>query len=64
MDRHAEDSYRKHAIVDGQPYMLEILDTAGQGAFPGSLTSNLLVLTGFSTHRGVHGAAGSVDSVR
>ncbi|GAA6033380.1 hypothetical protein JCM8097_006722 [Rhodosporidiobolus ruineniae] len=25
-----EDSYRKHAIVDGQPYMLEILDTAGQ----------------------------------
>jgi len=28
----AEDSYRKHAIIDGQPYMLEILDTAGQGA--------------------------------
>ncbi|GAA5847795.1 hypothetical protein JCM9279_006637 [Rhodotorula babjevae] len=26
----AEDSYRKHAIIDGQPYMLEILDTAGQ----------------------------------
>ncbi|GAA5990612.1 hypothetical protein JCM10908_003154 [Rhodotorula pacifica] len=25
-----EDSYRKHAMVDGQPYMLEILDTAGQ----------------------------------
>ncbi|BGP53550.1 RAS2 protein [Rhodotorula sphaerocarpa] len=25
-----EDSYRKHAVVDGQPYMLEILDTAGQ----------------------------------
>ncbi|KPV77196.1 uncharacterized protein RHOBADRAFT_34690 [Rhodotorula graminis WP1] len=25
-----EDSYRKHAIIDGQPYMLEILDTAGQ----------------------------------
>lgn len=25
-----EDSYRKQAIIDGQPYMLEILDTAGQ----------------------------------
>ncbi|GAA5872568.1 hypothetical protein JCM8547_006945 [Rhodosporidiobolus lusitaniae] len=25
-----EDSYRKHAVVDGTPYMLEILDTAGQ----------------------------------
>lgn len=27
-----EDSYRKHAIVDDQPCLLEILDTAGQGA--------------------------------
>ncbi|KAG0665346.1 Ras GTPase ras2 [Rhodotorula mucilaginosa] len=25
-----EDSYRKQAIIDEQPYMLEILDTAGQ----------------------------------
>ncbi|SCV72581.1 BQ2448_4118 [Microbotryum intermedium] len=25
-----EDSYRKHAIIDEQPYLLEILDTAGQ----------------------------------
>ncbi|POY76078.1 hypothetical protein BMF94_0801 [Rhodotorula taiwanensis] len=29
-NRSPEDSYRKHAIIDGQPYMLEILDTAGQ----------------------------------
>ncbi|GAA5944190.1 uncharacterized protein JCM15063_000175 [Sporobolomyces koalae] len=28
-----EDSYRKHAIIDDQPYLLEILDTAGQGEF-------------------------------
>lgn len=26
-----EDSYRKHALIDEQPCMLEILDTAGQG---------------------------------
>ncbi|GAA5847989.1 hypothetical protein JCM3766R1_005932 [Sporobolomyces carnicolor] len=25
-----EDSYRKHAIIDDEPYLLEILDTAGQ----------------------------------
>ncbi|SGY68103.1 BQ5605_C004g02850 [Microbotryum silenes-dioicae] len=26
----SQDSYRKHAIIDDQPYLLEILDTAGQ----------------------------------
>lgn len=25
-----EDSYRKHAVIDDEPYLLEILDTAGQ----------------------------------
>lgn len=27
----AEDSYRKHAMIDEAPCLLEILDTAGQG---------------------------------
>jgi hypothetical protein len=35
-----EDSYRKHLLIDDQPCILEILDTAGQGqAFPSSSES-------------------------
>ena len=37
-DRTTEDSYRKHAIIDDEPYLLEILDTAGQGKHSQSLT--------------------------
>lgn len=32
-DTATEDSYRKHDIIDGQPCLMEILDTAGQGPF-------------------------------
>jgi GTPase SAR1 family protein len=28
-----EDSYRKHAIIDDEPCLIEILDTAGQGRY-------------------------------
>jgi GTPase SAR1 family protein len=30
-----EDSYRKQTVIDDQPCMLEVLDTAGQGVYTG-----------------------------
>ena len=32
-----EDSYRKQVVIDEQPCVLEVLDTAGQGKLSGIL---------------------------
>jgi GTPase KRas protein len=71
-----EDCYRKQWVVDDQPCLLEVLDTAGQGESISGVTRGgacypcraflpaalaLAALRTTLTRRGVHGAAGSVD---
>ena len=58
-----EDSYRKHAVVDDQPCLIEILDTAGQGGYLISSTC-VQVLIGRCACRGIHCTEGPVDTVR
>ncbi|CAG8434764.1 2236_t:CDS:2 [Funneliformis mosseae] len=43
-----EDSYRKQVVIDDQPCVLEVLDTAGQGSY---LFVNLVNYLSYDIHR-------------
>ncbi|POW17197.1 hypothetical protein PSTT_00668 [Puccinia striiformis] len=60
-----EDSYRKHLIIDEQPCILEILDTAGQvlsTAYCPFVNADLQSIVRYFGCRGVYCFEGSVDT--
>lgn len=56
-----EDSYRKQTVIDNQPCMLEVLDTAGQGKHQPNLPTTRPGTDVIHTYRGIHRLAGSMD---